>query len=91
VRLTEAGQMAGLCTAPIHKAILQDGAGFQFPGHTEFLAHLCGVQQVVMMLTCPSSLWSRSPFIFPISDVPKAITQELFHSTAQILNEGFAP
>ena len=43
VRLTQAGQMAGLCTAPIHKAILQDGAGFPFPGHTEFLAHLCVV------------------------------------------------
>jgi 4-hydroxythreonine-4-phosphate dehydrogenase len=88
VRLTEAGQLAGLCTAPIHKAILQDGAGFQFPGHTEFLAHLCGVQQVVMMLTCSELSVVPLTIHIPISDVPKAITQELFHSTAQILNEG---
>ena len=87
VRLTQAGQMAGLCTAPIHKAILQDGAGFQFPGHTEFLAHLCGVQQVVMMLTCPALSVVPLTIHIPISDVPKAITRELFHTTAHILND----
>ena len=87
VRLTQAGQMAGLCTAPIHKAILQDGAGFQFPGHTEFLAYLCGVQQVVMMLTCPALSVVPLTIQIPISDVPKAITWEMFRSTAQILNE----
>ena len=87
VRLTQAGQMAGLCTAPIHKAILQDGAGFQFPGHTEFLAYLCGVQQVVMMLTCPALSVVPLTIHIPISDVPKAITWEMFRSTAHILNE----
>ena len=87
VRLTQAGQMAGLCTAPIHKAILQDGAGFQFPGHTEFLAHLCDVQQVVMMLTCPTLSVVPLTIHIPISDVPQAITKELFHSTAHILHE----
>ena len=87
VRLTQTGQMAGLCTAPIHKAILQDGAGFQFPGHTEFLAYLCGVQQVVMMLTCPALSVVPLTIHIPISDVPKAITWEMFRSTAHILNE----
>ena len=87
VRLTQAGQMAGLCTAPIHKAILQDGAGFQFPGHTEFLAHLCGVEQVVMMLTCPALSVVPLTIHIPISDVPNSITREVFHSTAHILHE----
>ena len=87
VRLTQAGQMAGLCTAPIHKAILQDGAGFQFPGHTEFLAHLCGVEQVVMMLTCPALSVVPLTIHIPISDVPNSITRELFHNTAHILND----
>ncbi|MEM6729591.1 MAG: 4-hydroxythreonine-4-phosphate dehydrogenase PdxA, partial [Pseudomonadota bacterium] len=48
VRLTQSGAARALCTAPIHKAALQDGAGFAFPGHTEFLAHLAGVRDVTM-------------------------------------------
>ena len=31
-----AGEAAAMVTAPIHKAVLA-GAGFGFPGHTEFL------------------------------------------------------
>ncbi|WP_038248700.1 4-hydroxythreonine-4-phosphate dehydrogenase PdxA [Ghiorsea bivora] len=42
-------QAAGLITAPIEKAVLKD-AGFAFPGHTEFLADIAGVERVVMML-----------------------------------------
>src|SRR6202000_2341318 len=44
-----AGDAAALVTAPIHKAVL-NGAGFGFPGHTEFLAHLTGARRAVMML-----------------------------------------
>jgi len=33
-------RLAALVTAPIHKAAFKQ-AGFDFPGHTEFLAHLC--------------------------------------------------
>lgn len=40
---TLAGNAAGVVTNPINKALLYD-AGFQFPGHTEFLAHLCARQ-----------------------------------------------
>jgi len=43
------GQALGIVTAPIEKAILKD-AGFNFPGHTEFLADIAAVEQVVMML-----------------------------------------
>jgi 4-hydroxythreonine-4-phosphate dehydrogenase len=37
-------------TNPINKKVLHDGAGFAFPGHTEFLAHLSGAPRPVMML-----------------------------------------
>ena len=50
VALTMAGQAAGICTLPINKKALKDGAGFAFPGHTEFLAHLAGDVDVAMML-----------------------------------------
>ena len=52
VALVQSGAAGALCTAPIHKKALKDGAGFAFPGHTEFLAHLAGVERVVMMLAC---------------------------------------
>lgn len=40
-------------TNPINKAVLTAG-GFKFPGHTEFLAHLAGIEHApVMMLAAP--------------------------------------
>ena len=49
VRLVEAGQAAGVVTAPISKAHLA-AAGHAFPGHTELLAHLAGDVPVRMMM-----------------------------------------
>ncbi len=43
------GKAAALVTGPISKERLQKG-GYLFPGHTEFLAQLCGVEEVTMML-----------------------------------------
>lgn len=44
-----AGDAAALVTNPINKALLYD-AGFSHPGHTEFIAELCGAERPVMML-----------------------------------------
>ncbi|MDR3441193.1 4-hydroxythreonine-4-phosphate dehydrogenase PdxA [Telmatospirillum sp.] len=52
VALTMGGRAAAVVTNPIHKKTLYDG-GFGFPGHTEFLAVLAKVTQVVMMLASP--------------------------------------
>lgn len=41
VALTQSGAAAGVVTNPIQKSALT-GAGFRFPGHTEFLEHLAG-------------------------------------------------
>jgi 4-hydroxythreonine-4-phosphate dehydrogenase len=52
-RLAQAGEAGAVVTNPISKATLY-GAGFGFPGHTEFLAALTGVPgQEVMMLASP--------------------------------------
>lgn len=48
------GQAGGICTLPINKEALKRGAGFGFPGHTEYLAHLAGDVPVVMMLASTS-------------------------------------
>ena len=42
VELVQTGRAAALCTAPIHKKALKDGANFAYPGHTEYLAALAG-------------------------------------------------
>ncbi len=43
------GRVAGIVTAPLHKAALWQ-AGHHYPGHTELLAQLCDVQDFAMML-----------------------------------------
>ncbi len=53
VHHVQTGQAAGLVTNPINKKALYDGAGFVFPGHTEFLGDLAGVRRTVMMLASP--------------------------------------
>lgn len=53
VRLALAGDVAAVVTNPISKANLY-AAGFAYPGHTEFLADLCGISGApVMMLASP--------------------------------------
>ncbi|MBS1243680.1 MAG: 4-hydroxythreonine-4-phosphate dehydrogenase, partial [Deltaproteobacteria bacterium] len=42
------GKAAAIVTCPVTKEGLKS-AGVPFPGHTEFLAHLCGGAEVVMM------------------------------------------
>src|SRR5437588_4404852 len=53
VRDVRSGRAAALVTNPIHKESLYR-AGFQYPGHTEYLAALTGAAEApVMMLACP--------------------------------------
>jgi len=80
------GKISGLCTAPINKKILKEGANFNFPGHTEYLAHLCGVKNAVMMLSCPQLRVVPLTIHIPISDVVKNITKSLFERTVEIIH-----
>ena len=48
-RLALAGQVDAITTAPLHKEALHR-AGHDYPGHTELLAELCGVDDFAMML-----------------------------------------
>ncbi|WP_245996987.1 4-hydroxythreonine-4-phosphate dehydrogenase PdxA [Streptomyces armeniacus] len=48
--LALAGDVHGICTAPLNKEALH-AAGHLYPGHTELLAHLTGVEEVSMMLS----------------------------------------
>jgi 4-hydroxythreonine-4-phosphate dehydrogenase len=84
VDLVRRGLAAALCTAPIHKKALKDGAGFAFPGHTEYLAHLAGVEHVVMMLACEDLRVVPVTIHIPLADVPAALTADLLERTIRI-------
>ena len=84
VQLATKGAVDAICTAPIHKKALADGAGFRFPGHTEFLAHLGGVKQAVMMLACDGLRVVPVTIHIPLSEVPAALTPDLLAETLEI-------
>ena len=54
VRMALSGEADAIVTAPAHKHALHL-AGFPYPGHTEWLAHLAGDVDVAMMLTAEST------------------------------------
>lgn len=88
VGLVRSGAASAICTAPISKKALKDGAAFGFPGHTEFLAHLAGVPRVVMMLA--SDLVRTVPVTIhdPIAAVPGLLTADLLEDTLRITRAG---
>ena len=84
VDLVQSGDASALCTGPIHKKALQDGAGFGFPGHTEFLAHLAGVDQVVMMLASEQLRVVPVTIHIALCDVAAALTPTLLADNIRI-------
>ncbi len=88
VALVKAGRAAAVCTNPIHKKALQDGAGFAYPGHTEFLAHLAGVDDVVMMLACEALRVVPATIHIPLEDVPAALTRDVLETCIRITDAG---
>jgi 4-hydroxythreonine-4-phosphate dehydrogenase len=78
------GEAAGMVTAPIHKAVLA-GAGFAFPGHTEFLAYLTGARRAVMMLASDVLRVVPLTIHLPIAKVPGAITSQAIVETGEIV------
>lgn len=82
------GIAAALVTCPIAKKPLYD-AGFRFPGHTEYLAHLAG-QKVgreitpVMLLAGPELRTVPVTIHIPLARVPQTLTTEMILRTARI-------
>lgn len=84
VALVQAGHASAVTTAPIHKKGLKAGAGFAFPGHTEFLAHLAGDVPVAMMLACPGLRVVPATIHIPLSQVPSALTAPVLERAIRI-------
>ncbi len=88
VALVQSGSASALCTAPIHKQALIDGAGFPYPGHTEFLAALTGQNRVVMMLASDQLRVVPATIHIPLSRVPAALTPDVLRETIEITARG---
>jgi 4-hydroxythreonine-4-phosphate dehydrogenase len=82
------GACRGLVTAPIHKGALY-AAGFQHPGHTEFLAELCangGTPKVPVMMLAHENLRAVPATIHvPLHAVPRLITTDLILTITRTL------
>jgi 4-hydroxythreonine-4-phosphate dehydrogenase len=88
VSLVQSGQATALCTAPINKKALIDGADFAYPGHTEFLAALGGKERVVMMLASERLRVVPATIHIALADVPSVLTPELLRETIEITAAG---
>jgi len=69
------GKIDAIVTAPISKASLND-AGYDYPGHTEMLAHLTGTNDVVMMLAGKKLRVALVTIHCAYSEVPQRIRSE---------------
>jgi 4-hydroxythreonine-4-phosphate dehydrogenase len=84
VDLVQSGEAAALCTGPIHKQALYEGAGFAWPGHTEYLAALAGVDRVVMMLASDHLRVVPVTIHIPLAQVALGLTPDLLEKTLRI-------
>ena len=84
VDMVQDEQACALTTNPIHKKALQDGAGFAFPGHTEFLADLGNVKRPIMMLSAPELRVVPVTIHIALRDVATALTPALLEETLRV-------
>jgi 4-hydroxythreonine-4-phosphate dehydrogenase len=84
VRAAQSGEAAAVVTAPIHKSSLLK-AGFGFPGHTEYLAHLTGAPRAVMMLVGADLRVVPLTIHIPYVAVPARITKAAIVETGRIV------
>lgn len=82
-RLALAGEVDAIVTAPAHKHALHL-AGFPYPGHTEWLAHLAGDVDVAMMLAADELRVVLVTTHVPFRDVPSLLTTERIVRTGRV-------
>ena len=86
VQMALAGTVRGIVTAPIDKHALQLG-GYDFPGHTEMLAALCGAPTAMMLASDKLRVVLATTHI-ALRDVPAAVTDDALRATIRTTREG---
>ena len=80
------GQIHGLVTAPLHKKNIQS-AEFNFTGHTPYLKHAFGLNDVVMLMVASNLRVALVTEHVPVKDIALNISKESIVSKLHILNE----
>lgn len=83
VHMALAGEVDGVVTAPVHKYALHL-AGFPYPGHTEWLAHMAGDVDVAMMLAADGLRVVLITTHVASRDVPALVTRERVLTTGRV-------
>jgi len=83
VKLAMAHMVDAIVTAPVEKHALHL-AGFQYPGHTEWLAHLAGDVDVAMMLATGSLRVVLVTTHVALRDVPALLTTDRVIKTGEV-------
>ena len=76
----------GLVTAPLHKKNTKS-PDFDFTGHTPYLKHIFGVNDVVMLMTAQNFRVALLTEHIPISEVAMHITREAILSKLNLINQ----
>ena len=79
------GKIHGLVTAPIHKKNTHSNE-FNYTGHTPYLKHIFGVQDVVMMMVAGNFRVGLLSEHVPINEAAKHVTRENILSKLGIMN-----
>jgi 4-hydroxythreonine-4-phosphate dehydrogenase len=88
-RMALAGEVQAIVTGPAEKQAF-NLAGFHYPGHTEWLAHLAGDVPVAMMLASDRLRVVLVTTHLPLREVPRALTVEKVIVTGRITAEALA-
>jgi 4-hydroxythreonine-4-phosphate dehydrogenase len=86
VELLKEKKIHGLVTAPIHKKNTQSEE-FNFTGHTPYLKHAFGVQDVLMLMASENFRVGLVTEHIPVSEIARHITREAILSKLNILKE----
>ncbi len=73
-----------LVTAPINKDCVRD-AGFEFPGHTEYLANISNSEDVLMFMVADALRVGVVTGHVPLKDVTKLITKEAVENKLNLM------
>lgn len=87
VQDASAGRVQAIATAPINKAAFA-AAELPWRGHTDLLAHLCGVEEAVMMFWSDAIRVVLATVHIPLADVPAALTTDRMLRTIRVTSAG---
>ena len=86
IDLCVSDQADALVTAPISKEAI-NMAGYDVPGHTEYLADKTGTSEFMMMLVNEGLRVGLVSIHIPISEVPELITQSSVYTNIKIMHQ----